>query len=87
MSLLGLLMNAFSGLPHLLGELSGSRQNAVEQGLGTRSPPHRHNLYLSLLTLKPRAAARRSLGLDHLPGSQFLRAAFGTEAPNIRLSG
>jgi hypothetical protein len=46
MSLLGLLMNAFGGLPHLLGELLGPRQNALEQGfLGTRSPPHRHNLY------------------------------------------
>jgi hypothetical protein len=30
MSLFGLLVDAFSSLPHLLGELSGSRQNAVE---------------------------------------------------------
>jgi len=48
MSLLGLLMDTLGSLPHLLGELSGSRQHAVEQGLGTRSPPHGHNLYLSL---------------------------------------
>jgi hypothetical protein len=43
MSLLSLQMDAFSSLPDLLGEISGSGQNAVEQGA-----THRDDLYLSL---------------------------------------